>query len=222
MKKILILLLTITFSLNVIAQEKVLEGVLVSKQTFKSDNEQMNAQLAMLGEITSTTYFKGGKSRVDISNPMSGETTVIIDSDKQEMIMMLNNPMIGKKYVSQSIKLSDEDLKKITVTPKDETKEVMGYNCKRYDVATTKDGITMNMIIYTTDKIEAPSQQNASFGDKLKGFPLYIEMKVNQMGTEMVIITEVTEFKKEKVDESMFDTTVPEGYEKVDKIPGMN
>ncbi len=221
MKKI-ILLIIVTFSLNVIAQDKVLEGILVSKQTFKSDNEQMSAQLAMLGEISSTTYFKGGKSRVDVSNPMSGETTVIIDNNKQEMVMMLNNPMLGKKYVSQSIKLSDEDLEKIIVTPKDDIKTVMGYVCKRYDVKTTKDGVTMNVKIYTTNKIDAPSQQNASFGDKLKGFPLYIEMSVNQMGTEMVIITEVTEFKKEKVDDAKFDTAVPEGYEKVDKIPGIN
>jgi outer membrane lipoprotein-sorting protein len=53
-------------------------------------------------------------------------------------------------------------------------------------------------------------------GDKLKGFPLYMEMFVTQQGMNMTITNEVTELKKDKVDTSKFSMTPPEGYTKME------
>jgi len=118
---------------------------------------------------------------------------------------------MGKKYLKQSTKTSEEDLKGITVTATGETKTILGYVCKAYSVTTNKDGVEVKMIMYTTDKITAPNKETNAFGDKVSGFPMYLEMDV-QKPVAMKTIAEVTEVKVEKVDDSKFDMTIPEGY----------
>ena len=57
MKKLLLFLLLIC-GFFAKAQQEIDEGVIVFKQTMSSDNEQMNAQFAMIGDLVTTTYFK--------------------------------------------------------------------------------------------------------------------------------------------------------------------
>lgn len=216
-----ILVVFLTMSMSIHAQEKITEGVVILKQTMSSSDEQMNSQLAMMGDMVTTTYFKGEKSRSELKNQMIGEAITIIDNDKKEMLLMLNNPMMGKKYLTKGIELSKEDLDNVTVKENDEVKIVLGYTCKRYDVSLTKEGITVEMVLFTTDKIKIITKNNAELGDKVSGFPLVMEMKTNNMGAEISIVIEATEVKSEKVDDAKFDMTAPEGYEKTDKLPGM-
>lgn len=217
MKK-LILFAFLTFSLTVLAQENLTEGVIIQKQTFSSSNAALNGQLAMLGDMQTTTYFKDNKSRTELSNPMAGDVTTIIDNDKKEMIAIMDNPQIGKKYTLKELNVSEDDLKNITVTPSEETKDVLGYTCKKYDIVLTKQGVESKLIMYTTDKITALSDQTASLGGKVKGFPMSIEIQAEQAGMDITINMEVAEIKKEAVDDSKFDMTIPEGYEKMDSL----
>src|SRR5690606_10265168 len=124
MKKILFVLVSI-LSIASFSQEKIVEGVVKSKQTISSDNEQVNAQLAMIGEILTTTYFKNTKTRSETFNLMSGNTIAIMDNDKKEMLVMMDNQMVGKKYMINSIEPSEEDLKNVTIEKGDETKTVL-------------------------------------------------------------------------------------------------
>ena len=61
MKKTLILALALSMSFVALAQEKITEGILVSKQTIStpSDNVQTKMQIASLGEMKTTIYIKG-------------------------------------------------------------------------------------------------------------------------------------------------------------------
>lgn len=178
MKKILVLLLTI-LGLSTFAQEKITEGVITMNQTIHSDNEEIQAQLATIGEMTSTTFFRKGKSRAEVSNPMSGDITVIIDQDKEEMLMLMDGP-IGKVYAKKSTTLTDEQLDNITVIETDETKTILGYECKRYDLVVKENGVESNAKFYMTEAIDIPTQQTSIYGDKLKGMALYMEMSMNQ------------------------------------------
>ena len=189
------------------------------KQTMSSENEMMQQQFAAMGEMITTTYFKGMKSRAESSNPMAGDITVLIDQDAQEMLMLMDNPM-GKMYGKTSIALTDEQLSKIEVTPFDETKTILGYKCKRVDVTTKEQDVEMTISFFVTDAFEIPTQQTAMFGDKLKGLPMYFEMTMNQMGMDFVITTEVTEIRDEKVDDAKFDMTIPEGYKENNMLLG--
>lgn len=145
----------------------------------------------------------------------------IMDNDNNQMLMTLNNQMVGKKYVLKSMEPSEEDLENITVTKGDETKNILGYECQEYNVEVNKDGVVVKMDIYTTDKLSALSQQSTMMGADIKGFPMYLTMNMNQMGMNLTITQEATEIKKEAVSDDKFDMTPPEGYEKTDNLQGM-
>jgi len=212
MKRIL-LLLALSLTVMVSAQDKLLEGIIVSKQTISSNNEQMNTQLAMMGDIQTTTYFKDGKTRSELYNPMSGDIVTISNAATKETLMLMDNPAMGKKYMLKKTEIKDKDLEKIKVIAGDKTKTVLGYICNQFIVSLNQDGTDMEMEIYTTESIPAASDQLAMLGKKLKGFPLYMTIKVNQMGSDMLITTEVTEIKRESVSNDKFNMTPPEGYE---------
>lgn len=220
MKK-LIFVLVLALSLTGFAQEAMTEGVVKSKQTMSSDNEQMQAQLAMVGDVLSTTYFKSDKTRSETFNLMSGNTTTIMNGDTKEMLMYMDNQMTGKMYTVSDMTPSEEDLKDVKVTKGDETKMVLGYVCQEYNVTLEKEGATVIMDIYVTDKIKAMNPQMAQMGAQIEGFPLFMKMDISQMGMALTIVSEVTEIKKETVSDDKFDMTPPEGYKKTDKLMGM-
>ncbi|MEM6721614.1 MAG: DUF4412 domain-containing protein [Bacteroidota bacterium] len=214
MKKILVLV-ALAFSVMVSAQEKITEGKITSKQTMSTDNEQVQASLAMIGEIETVTLFKGKNARSESDNPMSGNIVTVVNTEENKMLILMDNPALGKVYTVESIELTEEDIKNIKVTKENETKEVLGYTCQKYTTSVTKNGVTVNMVMYTTEAIDVPNQQTATLGEKVKGFPLYMEMKMNQMGVDMTIATEVTKIEKQSVSGDIFSVTPPEGYKKM-------
>lgn len=220
MKKILFIV-AVTLSVTMFAQKQIDEGVVISKQTMSSDNEQMNAQLAMLGDMVTTTYFKNDKSRSELSNPMTGNTVFIADNNSKKSLVLMDNAMIGKKYMESDISPSEEDLENIAIEKTNETKTILGYECTKYNVVMNKDGAEVKMEIYATDKLKAISQQATAFGKEFSGFPMYMAMAIDQQGMKMNMVIEVTEVKSEPVADAMFSMTPPEGYSKADNIPGM-
>lgn len=211
MKKLVFLLMA-TFSLSMVAQEQLTEGVISSKMTMSSSNEDMQAQFAMIGDIGITTYFKADKTRSETNNPMSGESVSIIDTEAKKMLTLLNNPMLGKKYSLSDI-ADSPDTSGIKITKGDETKTILGYKCQEYNVEMSQEGVDMKMDIYTTEDIVAANQQTVEFGEDFKGFPLLMSITVNQAGMDMLMTYEVTEVKKETVADEKFDMTPPDGYE---------
>ena len=102
---------------------------------------------------------------------MSGDITVIINQASEEMLMLMDGPM-GKLYGKKSMSLTEEQLEKITVTPTDETKTILGYECKRVDISMEEGGAESTMKLYVSDAFDIPMQQTALFGDKIKGMPM--------------------------------------------------
>ena len=105
MKKIILAVALVCSTIG-FSQDKVSEGIITTKQTMSSDNEQMNMQLAMMGEMITTTYFKGDKSRSELSNPMAGSTIAVMDGTANKVLVMLDNPMMGKKYTINDIQIT--------------------------------------------------------------------------------------------------------------------
>lgn len=215
MKKTILLVL-ISISVNTFSQKKIEEGVVFTKLTMSSENAQVNAQLAMMGDMNTTTYFKGNKSCTEMKSPMAGDNTMIIDGDAKKMLSLLSNPMLGKKYTQEDIKVSDEDLKNITITEKGDSKTILNYVCKGYDIAIKKDGVTLQLTMYATNKIKAPTQNTILLGDQFKGYPMYLETEVNQGGMLMKIVMEATEIREEEVADTKFSFAIPEGYSKME------
>jgi len=217
MKKIIVLV-ALAISTIGFAQKTVSEGVITTTQTVSSPDEQMNMQLAMMGQVITTTWFKNDKSRSEMSSPMQGNTIVVMDGSANKMLMMMDHAMTGKKYMLNDIKKSDEEKKDFTVVASDETKTILGYECKKYDITTMQQGTEVKMAVYTSDKIIAKSQQAAKFGDTMKGYPMFMEIKMNQMGADIIVKMEVTDIKEEEVAEAKFDMTPLKGYEKTEQL----
>jgi len=216
MKKIIVLV-ALAISTIGFAQKTVKEGVITTAQTLSSPDEQVNMQVAMMGQIITTTWFKNDKSRSEMSNPMAGNVIVVMDGTVNKMLVM-RDAVSGKQYSVKDMTPSEEELKDVTVVESTETKTVLGYECKKYDVTMVKQGVEVKMAIYTSDKVPAKSQQIVGLGSKVKGYPMFMEMKMNQMGAEIVIKTEVTEIKNEEVADAKFDMTPMEGYEKTERL----
>ena len=198
------------------AQEEINEGVLTAKQTMSSDNEQMNARLQAMGETNAKTYFKDSKSRSETSSPMTGDMVIVIDGNEKQMLMLMNQPGLGKKYMLESIDPSEEDIKNMTVEKGSETKTILGYECQQYIVKMQQNGQDVEMEMFTTDKISAVSQNTTAMAGKVEGFPLYFVMKMNQMGATIEVKSEITEIKKEPVSDDKLSLTPPEGYTKME------
>jgi len=198
------------------AQEKLTEGVLIANQTMSSDNPQMNAQLQAMGDSKATTYFKGEKSRSETSSPMTGDMVIIVDAVEKQMLMLLDQPGLGKKFVLQSFIPTEEDLKSVSVEKGDETKTVLGYECQQYFIKMKQNGQDVEMQMFTTDKISAFSHNTTAMGDKIEGYPLYFVMKMNQMGASIEVTSEITEIKEESVSDDKLSLTPPEGYTKME------
>lgn len=221
MMKRIALILCLALGLTSIAQEKITEGKITLKQTMSSDDEAVNAQLAMMGgEMSTITYFKGNKSRTEVFNPMAGNNTTIIDKDNKKGIVLMDNPMVGKVYNEIELNASNEASEKIKLEKTDETKEVLGYKCNGYKITTTEQGLEMEILIFTTEALEIASDQASKFGKELKGYPLYMEIKLKQMEAYMTITTEATAIDKEAVSDDMFIITPPEGYKKMELPAG--
>lgn len=215
MKKLLCILF-VAVSISTIAQEKFTEGIITMKQTMDSPNEQVKAMLAEMGDMVTITYVDGAKSRSESSNPMSGDVTVIIDSESNELLQLMDIPQMGKKFVSQKMEITEEMKKSITVVEGSETKDVLGYNCKQYIITMKQETGDMKMEMFITDKIEGVmTQQTAMLGDKIKGYPLYMIITMNQMGAEIMVTSEVTKMDAQPVDDAKFSLTPPEGYTKM-------
>jgi len=212
MKKSILLLLAITLSFTSFAQDKFVEGKVISTQTMSSDDEAMNSQLAMIGDVITTTYVKGTKSRSEVSSPMTGDVVTITDMDAKKMLMLMDNPMSGKNYMEMSTDLKAAQVENVDVKNRDDKKTILGYDCDGYDVTMTAGGQTVEMTLYTTKKINAYSQQSQMYGDKIEGFPMYFTMNMNQMGKTITIESTVTDIKEDVIANDMFNMTPPEGY----------
>jgi len=217
MKKIIVLA-ALVFTVCGYSQKTVNEGVITTTQTMSSPDEQVNMQMAMMGKMITTTWFKNDKSRSEMSNPMIGKTISVIDGSTNKVLMMMDSAMKGKKYMLNDLTPSEEKLKDVTVVESVETKTVLGYECKRYDVTMSKQGIEVKVALYTSSKVAALSKQVAGFGGGIKGYPMLMEVKMNQMGSEIIIKSEVTEIKSVAVELSKFDMTPLVGYEKAEQL----
>ena len=98
--KTLILVIALLFNVFTFAQKQITEGIIITKQVLSSDNAMISNQLSQLGDINSITYIKDSRSRVEITNPMSGDITVISNTDEMKALTLISNPILGKKILN--------------------------------------------------------------------------------------------------------------------------
>ncbi len=210
MKKLtylLIAVLTISLSGCSIFQggDKSFEGVIKYTIDYEGDIDEETLAQAPTG---ATEYYKGTKVRKD-QESMMYTVGVISDNETDENIVLMDIPMMGEKvaYKQSAEDKAEADAmieeNKPDYTETGETKEILGYTCKKVDV-TMGDNI---FPLYYTNEINIAGSPNES--GQFPGIEgVILEYTVAQQG--MVMKFTATEVKKQKLNETMFG--VPEDY----------
>lgn len=188
-----------------------------------------NPMLAQMGEMKMDLAFKDAKSSMSM-NMMNGliTTNMLLDNTENAKKGLLLMGMMGKnmaveinneefdKYEAQQRK--NQEPPKLTEF-KNVKKKIAGYKC--YKVEATMAGVPEPVTVYICDKIKpmATSQFQMQFPG-LNGYPLGIEIK--QMG--MTIAFNATKISTKTPEDSLFEMTIPDGYEKktLDELMEMN
>jgi len=158
-----------------------------------------------------------------------GQYNIIYDGDsltQTEIINMTGYGCIG--YVIKSEEVEERLLSRTyTYEERNDTKNILGYECKGYDVTVVllesneddwgreeeedEDGEeilkTVKYIVYTTKAIGKDDNINAFKFPGLSGYPLYVE----KIDGDIKTITQAKEIKKGKV--KIFDFMIPSGCE---------
>jgi len=181
-----------------------------------ADDPQAQAQLAMLQGSKMAMFFNPEFSRLEFNFGMVMNTTTIINVKKSTGLMLMTG-MLGKK----AVKLTETDIKTdkteaktedIVITGTDEVKDILGYSCKKYNVAV---GEGVEISYWTTTEIDAPKNKNKFMLQEVEGFPLQFE--TSTMGMKMVFTASDFKNSLKGIDtKKMFDTSIPDGYEITD------
>lgn len=177
------LLVLLSVGVSAIAQKKFSEGTINYDIVINTGSDKPQAA-DFLDGATSTVYLKGGKSRTEMVSSLGTQAT-IIDGAKNSITVL-------KEYGDQKylIQLTPADWKEAnkryegaTFTYTNETKAIIGYNCKKA-IGKLSDGTTFN-VWYTPDLVP----ENKDFQNANKALPgLAMEYEAN-MGNLNVTYT---------------------------------
>ena len=161
--------LMVEISYDLPDDQKSMESMLPKKQTLKIKNEWARMEQELMGSKT-----------VVIANSESGISTMLIDTQ-------------GAKFKTQISQPLDTINAEISIL--DETKNILGYNCKLAKL--TMENGTIEVTVYYTEDLPAPKVKGMP---DINGFPL--EYKMESMGMEVHYIT--TSISKEPLSNDLF------------------
>lgn len=198
MKKLFLILALLTSSI-LFAQDNF-EGVIQFEMSYENLSEQMKPMESMLPKST-TLEIKDGISKTVTPNAMGGETIILSNSESGETITLMN--MMGTKY---AIKSNANDNKKEEDKPKvelvDETKDILGYTCKKA-IVTDKNG-NETEIFYSEELSKISFAGNI---EGIDGFPMQTTI-AQDMFTMVQTVSNIDEKKIKKL-----KLEVPSDYE---------
>lgn len=95
-----------------------------------------------------------------------------------------------------TIDLTQQATPQTTVTATDETKEIMGYTCKKYNVISVVDDIATTQYVWANEKYMLPKVKNSQglnmnstfYFDGINGMPMRTEIEVEGMLISMELI----------------------------------
>lgn len=190
MKNLTLALTFLISSISIFAQD--FEGTITYEMVYENLSPQIKPQAGMLPK-SAVLDVKGELSKTTTPNAMGGETVIIQNTSTEETLQLMN--MMGMKIAvkmtaEQKKELQGDEKPEIELT--DETKEILGYTCKKA-IVTDKDNNEVE--VYYTDEIDAKSSSSI---EGIKGFPMQI-IVVQDMFTLTQTVTEVKKGKVKKI-----------------------
>lgn len=187
MKKIILSLALLLIGTIVFAQSnKIAEGIIIYSVEWKLP-EQMQAMASSFpAEIK--VYFKGDSSSLKTESAIYSSTN-IINFNKEYERLLLNIPMMGKKF---SVIFSPADQERIAanlpeliIKPGTETKKIAGYTAMKHEVNEKKSN--QNSEAWFTKDVEITPNSLSRFYAKEYGFPLEFTSYMNGLSVNAVV-----------------------------------
>ena len=213
MKNFIILLFSTTLLVNTL-KAQVLEGHVVYTITTTTDNPDMQMVIGMMDGSKMEMYFSKDKTRSQMSMGALMNVTTISDNQTGDVVMLMDG-MNGKSAIKSNTAdmKADSDSSNFKITLVDESKKILGYNCKKA-ISTDSEGYE-SIYWYTNDLVIAKKGQ-AYLNASVPGFPL--EFDIYNNGIKMTMIASTFE---EKIDKSLvknlFDMTIPADFPTITK-----
>ena len=182
----------------------------------ESSEPEIEAQLAMLGGSKLEIMFKDNWARQSFSMGSMMKTTTITNSETGEALMLIAG-MMGKFASRTSADdISEDDEDDVEVELLDETKEIVGYTCKKA-ILIDEDG--NESTFWYTEDIMKPQTDGKYFKGAIPGMPLEFNVVTPQL-TMTMTATELN--KKVKKSKDMFSMDIPEGFQEkdIDELQG--
>lgn len=206
LKTILILLFAALFSSASFGQGTT---HIVYDVSVTSNNPQMQSMQSMFDGSTMEMYSNREYCRANMVLGSISKTTTITDLKTKNGIVLISS-MVGKmamKMTPEDFDKKKSDTANVKVQLIDSTKRIAGYECKKA-VLTINNGFSFDMW-YTKDIDMGEITGMPDGYEKVPGTPL--EFTVNQGPMKMTYTASKIELNT-KVDDSVFDMKIPEGY----------
>jgi GLPGLI family protein len=202
---------TLISTLGLYAQ--MTEGHISYKIDASTDNPDMQMAIGMMQGSTMDIYFKDKTTRSEMKmGTMMSITTITNETSKD--VLMLMGGMMGNMAIKSTLdEFEDrrEEQPKFEVTFSEETKEILGYSCKKA-LLTTEDGI--ESVFWYTEQIMASKKGQSYLNEEIPGFPMQFEL--NNQGMKMTMtVTTVEDKLDKKKSSSLFEMKIPEGYKEM-------
>lgn len=225
MKRTIIALILSVFILPSALSQKTVLGTV--EYAYNLIGEGSEAIAGMMPEKMVLKYGENGISIEMIGGMMaSAMGRTIVNGTTNEAFMVKDSERTVYLMSEEEIDAALEANNTPQVEEMDETKEIMGYNCKKMIQTVTEQGMTVEQILWVTDELATLEYEGSAFKGMagqsnmnldIKGFPLLIEVDMPNMPVKLELV--VTEIKFEKIDPAEFER--PEGY-KVKPFAAMN
>jgi GLPGLI family protein len=191
------------FSFQTFAKE--FKGVVTYKVTIEGSGvtDEMKAMMPK----TMTLTIKGNKAKMEMVMSM-GKTITITDGDSKTAISLMD--MMGQKVAikqtQEEIMKDLADSPKVNVEVTSETKDILGYTCKKAVITSAEDD--MEMTVYYTEELGSKDLNfdNPQFKD-INGVMLEFEMPNEMFSMKFTALS----VEKKNVDDSEF--AIPDGYQ---------
>ena len=201
MKQVLLILgICLVNNLLVVAQQRVVAECTVAYQvTFEDVNVNKDVQNAL--QLSSkTVYIKGNDCRIDLTSPSLNQSVIYEKLNGSAIVLReFGNNKFMTKLSPEKWMAANKQYKDMTISLIDETKIILGYDCKKA-MLNLKDG-TVYTIYYATTIIPSVKEFEYPFKD-LPGFVL--EYQIKEIG-ETIVHYKAVNINLSPVQASKFD-----------------
>ncbi|RNL87064.1 DUF4412 domain-containing protein [Sinomicrobium pectinilyticum] len=212
------LLFIATFILGpatVCAQKIFDNGAITYKMTTRAQDPQAG-EIAMEADVEFHIAEKEARTAMTMNvMGMAIKMESLINSESRTGLVLME--FFGQKMAARvtpddydDLVQKNKDFEVEKVVPAHETREILGYSCKKA-IATTKEG--MELEVYYTESIKPVSIDGlGNINMKgINGLPLAYTMQT----PDAHLTFEATKIKEGDVDPSDFNYDIPEGYEEI-------